>query len=144
MPSIKWALVCVLESVCLSHCWTKCDCLLSMDGNFLIATHCQMLIALDPNEFLAAKKDAWSLSKVVRTHGSEFRHDWWRVHQVKIEINHFWQNSNIELNQIGYRTGMIIVPKQFLIPIKRESHFLEQLLLQLSSVLVEMTQQFPN
>ena len=65
MPTIKSALVCMLElleSVCLSHCWTKCDCLLSMDGNFLIATHCQMLIALDANEFLAATKDAWSLS----------------------------------------------------------------------------------
>ena len=63
MPTIKSALVCMLESVCLSHCRTKCDCLLSMvDGNFLIATHCQMLIALDANEFLAAKKDAWSLS----------------------------------------------------------------------------------
>ena len=79
MPTIKSALVCMLElleSVCLSHCWTKCDCLLSMgDGNFLIATHCQMLIALDANEFLAATKDAWSLSKVVRTPGSEFKHD---------------------------------------------------------------------
>ena len=75
MPTIKSALVCMLESVCLSHCWTKCDCLLSIDGNFLIATHCQKLIALDANEFLAAKKDAWSLSKVVRTPGSEFKHD---------------------------------------------------------------------
>ena len=51
------------------------DCLLSMEVNFLIATHYQMLIALDANEFLAAKKDAWSLSKVVRTPGSEFKHD---------------------------------------------------------------------
>ena len=104
MPSIKWALVCVLESVCLSHCWTKCDCLLSMDGNFLIATHCQMLIALDANEFLAAKKDAWTLSKVVRTHGFEFRHDWRRVHQVKIEMNQFkhWIESDRVPNRDNY------------------------------------------
>ena len=60
---------------------------------------------------------------ILITPGSEFGHGWWRIHQVKIELYNFWQDSNTELNHLGHRTRKIIVPKQFLIPIKRESFF---------------------
>ena len=92
LDSLVWALSktpgFVVKQIYEFNCWSLCtrvsaginlliwaDRLLSMDVNFLIATHCQMLIALDANEFLAAKKDVWSLSKVVRTPGSEYKHD---------------------------------------------------------------------
>ena len=73
---------------------------------------------------------------ILITPGSEFGHGWWRIHQIKIELYNFWQDSNTELNHLGHRTKKIIVLKQFLIPIKRESFFIERLLFQLSLVLV--------
>ena len=133
MPTIKSALVCMLElleSVCLSHCWTKCDCLLSMQ--FL---DCDALPNADCTwcEWISGCEER---RVILITPGSEFGHGWWRIHQVKIELYNFWQDSNTELNHLGHRTKKIIVPKQFLIPIKRESFFIERLLLQKSFVLV--------